>query len=78
LSLINRNKLFTADILLAIQFTSLFFTSASVRVARCRSVTVGAEVVLKFVEDLQIYSEFEERGSCVLCDRHYHESYVWP
>jgi len=62
--------------LLAMQFTFLFFTSASVRVARCRSAAVGVRGVLKFVEDLQINCEVEEGGRCVLCDRHYHESYV--
>ena len=34
--------------------------------------------VLIFVDDLQINREVEENGSCVLCDRHYHESYIWP
>ena len=37
----------------------------------------GGEM-LKFVEDLQISCEGEKDGYCVLFDRHYHESYVWP
>jgi hypothetical protein len=39
---------------------------------------LGEKGVLKFVEDLQIHSEVEESGCCVLCDRDYRVSYVWP
>ena len=52
------------------------------RVGRCRNAVFfgGGEVrgVLKLVNDLQISCKVEESGCCVLYDRNYCESYVWP
>ena len=56
---------------------SPFFTSARGRMTGHRSMAVGGRELLKFMKDLQINSEIEENGCCVLCGLDYYESYVW-
>ena len=34
--------------------------------------------MLKFMEELQINCKVGKSGCCVLCDRVYRESHVWP